>query len=371
MPEIVMLITQVLLFLAGGTIVVYTLMSAIRSFVLPRGDNVPLTRIVFRGMMRLFRWRLRKVDTYERRDRIMALFAPVSLLILPVVWLALIVIGYMLMYLAVGAGDVYQSFKLSGSSLFTLGFFVVDVFPVTLLAFTEATIGLGLSAILISYLPTMYAAFSRRETLVTLLEVRADSPPSAAAMIIRAHGVRGLDYLKELWVAWEIWFAEVEESHTSLFAVCFFRSPQPDRSWVTAAGAVLDAAALMSSAIDVPRTAEAQLCIRAGFVAMRHIADFFRIPYNPDPHFPDPISITREEFEDALEQMAAAGVPIKADHDQAWQDFAGWRVNYDTVLLALCELVMAPYAPWSSDRGLQQSVFRLIQDRSKIIGKAV
>jgi hypothetical protein len=203
----------------------------------------------------------------------------------------------------------------------------------------------------------MYSAFSKRESLVTLLEVRADTPPSAVTMIIRAHGIRGLDYLTELWVAWEVWFSEIDESHTSLGAISFFRSPQPDRSWITAAGAIMDGAALMSSIIDVPRTPEAQLCIRAGFVALRHIADFFRIKYHPDPHFPDqPISITREEFEEACDTLAAAGVPIKTDRDQAWQDFAGWRVNYDSVLVELCDVVSAPYAPWSSDRGIRRDI---------------
>jgi hypothetical protein len=49
----------------------------------------------------------------------------------------------------------------------------------------------------------------------------------------------------------------------------------------------------------------------------------------------------------------AADVPLKPDADQAWRDYAGWRVNYDTVLLALAGLAMAPYAQWSSDRSLR------------------
>lgn len=350
-------------FLFGAFIVSYTLMSAIRSFVLPRGDNVPLTRTVFRNLARVYRWRAGKAKDYVARDRIMALLAPVGLLLLPVVWLILILIGYTLMYWATDVGSLYESFKISGSSLYTLGFFTADSMGLTnengllvsILEFTEATIGLGLVALLISYLPTMYTSFSKRETLVTLLEVRANTPPSAVTLITRAQGISGLDYLTELWQDWEVWFAEVEESHTSLFVINLFRSPQPDRSWITAAGAVLDAASLMSSVVDVPRTPEAQLCIRAGFVGLRHIADFFRIEYEPDPHFPDePISITREEFDEACKEMEAVGVPLKTDRDQAWLDFAGWRVNYDTVLLALCELIMAPYAPWSSDRGLQR-----------------
>ncbi len=368
MPNWVEVVLRIALFLAGGYLAGWTVMSAIRSFVLPRGDNVGLTRFVFRRMSSVYRLRAKRAKTYTEQDRIMALFAPVTLLLLPVTWLFLILIGYTLMFFALGEGTLYDSFKISGSSLYTLGFFTIESLPsngmglfATVLEFSESTIGLGLIAIVISYLPTMYAAFSARETLVTLLEIRANSPPSAVELILRAHRIRGFDSLKELWAAWEVWFAQIEESHTSLFALNLFRSPQPDRSWITAAGAVMDGAALIHSAVDIPRNSESQLCIRAGYVALHHIADFFRIPYNANPNFNDYISITREEFEDALDQLAANGVPLKADRDQAWKDYSGWRVNYDTVLLALCELVMAPYAPWSSDRGLQRSVFKIMK----------
>jgi hypothetical protein len=349
------MLARLIVFGLGLWIVFYTLMSAIRAFVLPRGDNVPLTRYTFRWVARPFLWRASKAATYAERDRVMALFAPVTLLVLPVVWIILVISGYTLMYWAIGVGTLYDAFKVSGSSLLTLGFFTNDSFIASLLEFSEATIGLGIVALLISYLPTMYTAFSKREALVTLLEVRADSPPSAVTMIIRAHGIRGLEYLDQIFEDWEVWFAELEESHTSLAPVNFFRSPQPDRSWITAAGAVLDCAALMNSTVDIPRTAQGQITIRAGFVALRHICAFFRIPYPPDPHFPaQPISVTREEWEEACDQLVAAGVPVKADRDQAWQDFAGWRVNYDTTLLELCELLLAPYAPWSSDRGVRR-----------------
>jgi hypothetical protein len=208
-------------------------------------------------------------------------------------------------------------------------------------------------ALLIAYLPTMYNAFQQRELAVTMLEVRAGSPPSAVEMIIRFHRLHSLENLHGLWESWETWFAQIEESHTSLAALVFFRSPQPDHSWVTASGAVLDAASLMRSTVDVPADTQADLCIRAGYLALRRIADFFGVAYNSAARFPDdPISITRVEFDAACSQLAAAGVPLTPDRDQAWQDFAGWRVNYDRVLLALAGLTMAPYAPWSSDRNL-------------------
>jgi hypothetical protein len=116
---------------------------------------------------------------------------------------------------------------------------------------------------------------------------------------------------------------------------------------------VLDAAALCCAVVDAPDDPGAQLCIRAGYLALRRIADFFGLEYNHDPHFPaDAISISRDEFDEACSRLAEAGVPLKPDRDQAWQDYGGWRVNYDAPLLYLARLTMAPYAPWVSDRSL-------------------
>jgi hypothetical protein len=94
---------------------------------------------------------------------------------------------------------------------------------------------------------------------------------------------------------------------------------------------------------------------------MRRIADFYGVPHDPQPKAHDPISIGRDEFEEAVARLETSGVPLKSDRDQAWVDFAGWRVNYDTVLIALASLTMAPYAPWSSDRSISSftpKVFR-------------
>jgi hypothetical protein len=347
-----MLLVRALLFLFGAGIVIATVLSAIRTFVLPRSAPVKLSRFVFLTSRLGFDLWTRRETTYEERDRVMALYAPLTLLILPAVWLIIVQIGYMAMFWAVGVDSLRAAFEVSGSSLLTLGFAKVDSMPATILSLSEATLGLVLVALLISYLPTMYSAFSRRELAVTMLEVRAGSPPSALEMFARFHRLNRLDQLNELWVTWEAWFADIEETHTSLSALTFFRSPQPDHSWVTAAGAILDAAALASSTLDLPRDPQAELCIRSGYLALRRISDFFQISYNAAPTPDDPISISREEFDEACAQLIKAGIALKPDRDRAWRDFTGWRVNYDTVLLALARLTMAPYAQWSSDRSL-------------------
>ncbi len=221
-----------------------------------------------------------------------------------------------------------------------------------MLEFSAALLGLILVALLIAYLPTMYAAFTRRETQVELLEVRAGSPPSPWEMIGRSYRTGELGQMRGVWNDWQVWFAEIEESHTSLPALNFFRSPRPDLSWITAAGVVLDAAALMLSTVDVEMEPRAAFCIRSGYLALRQIALFFEIPFDANPAPGDPITVSREEFDQAYDELAAQGVPLRADTDRAWQDFAGWRVNYDAVLIPLATLTMAPYAPWSSDRSL-------------------
>jgi len=113
---------------------------------------------------------------------------------------------------------------------------------------------------------------------------------------------------------------------------------------------VLDSAAIVLSSVDVLRDVKAEFCIRAGYLCLRGIADFFQIEHDPDPRPDDPISIGREEWEAVLAELESAGVPLKPDRDQAWRDFAGWRVNYARVLVSLANLTEAPPAMWSSDR---------------------
>ena len=341
-----LLALKVLVFVVGVILVSRALMSAVRVFVLPRASNELIARLVFTYMRRLFEVFI-KGKPYAFRDTVLAYFAPVSLLVLPVIWLSLVLLGYTAVFWALGTEPLSDAFRVSGSSMFTLGFAPTTGTAEDLAAFSEAGIGLLLLALLISYLPTMYASFARRELAVNLLEIRADSPPSAIAMLQRFHRLGRMDHLHAQLELWEIWFADIAESHTSLAALAFFRSPQRDHSWVNAAGAIMDGAAMYRSIVDVPKDIQADLTIRAGYLALRRIADFFRITYVRDPGPETPCSISEEDFEIACDELAASGVPLKADRAQAWHDFRGWRINYDQTLLALARLTMAPPAHWN------------------------
>ena len=176
--------------------------------------------------------------------------------------------------------------------------------------------GLALVALLISYLPTIYGAFSRRELLVSMLEVRADSPPSPVVMLTRMHRLHGLDALHPMWERWEQWFAEVEESHSSLPVLVYYRSQQPSQSWVNAAGAIMDAAALTRSAVAIPMESRRTSSSARGTSRSGGSATSSGSPTRPIRGPTDATSIDRARFEHAFDVLAEAGVPMVADRDQ-------------------------------------------------------
>jgi hypothetical protein len=342
---------KLLAFFFGVALIFFALKSAVKTFVLPRAAPDGITKFVFRSLRRFFNGLCLSVETYLQRDRIMSFYAPVALVLLVPVLLFIIDVGFTLVYWAITDLNLEHAFSLSGSSLMTLGFIAPPDLLTRILSFGEAAIGMILVALLIAYLPTIYSVFSQRELVVSAWETRAGAPPWAITMIERAFLLDRMEELRGIWDEWERWFVQLEETHTSLSSVIFFRSQRPNRSWITAAGSVLDAASFVRAAVNIEPDPHADLMIRAGYLSLRYIIEPYGAKLKRDLHYPeDPISIERREFDHAFNHLLAMGVPMRPDRDQAWRDFAGWRVNYDAALLMLCDLVMAPEAPWSSDR---------------------
>ena len=129
------------------------------------------------------------------------------------------------------------------------------------------------------------------------------------------------------------------------------------------------------SVLEIDRPPQAALAIRAGYLALRQVADFFNIHNPSDPQPTDPIAIKRHEFDAAVDRLAEAGLPVVEDRDQAWRDFAGWRVNYDECLLGLAQMVDPPTAPWTADRpplgaaGRAESRFGRLRRRSVAVAR--
>ncbi|GAB2948407.1 hypothetical protein GCM10027048_11640 [Hymenobacter coalescens] len=332
-------------------LVVLTLSAAIRSFVLPRNESVLINNWLFRGMRYLFEALATRGATYARRDRVLALYAPVSLVALPIFWLTLISGAYTGMFWALDEGNWFRCYRISNSSLLTLGSEEpTHGVAATALSYSEAGLGLLLLTLLISYLPTIYQSFSRRELVVARLELRAGAPSSAPALVAWLNRSGSLLDDEDQWLRWEEWFVEIEESHTSLPILSFFRSPQPGRSWVTAAGIILDAAALIISAVQQPRSPQLELSFKAGCIALNRVYRFFDTRARSRPtdlvntltDATQSADETRHAFEHACAQLAAAGLAIHPDHAAAWQQYQELRSRYREALEFMAKLVVAP-----------------------------
>ncbi len=345
-----MLAARIVVGLLGLFTVQAVLRSAVRTVVVPRGESTFLTTVTYKVTRAVYVLISKGQRSAEGRERVFARYAPTSLLLLTLTWATGTIIGFAMIFWALGGRTWRSALSLSGSAITTLGFHAPKASVDTAVSVMEALIGLGLVALLISFLPTIYSLFSRRETAVVKLDVRAGSPPSALEMLSRFHRIGWLGDIHQDWAGWEDWFTELEESHTSHPALVFFRSQRPNSSWITAAGCVLDTAAITLAVLDQPMRPEAAVMIRAGSMALRSICRFFGVPVDEAPAPNAPIAIHRQEFELLCGELEAQGIALVADREQAWRDFAGWRVNYDLPLLALCKLVGAPSTPWSSDR---------------------
>jgi hypothetical protein len=261
-----------------------------------------------------------------------------------------LLLGYALLLLPLTGDSFTTALRLSGSSLFTLGLAASPRQGATAVTFVAAGTGLVVIALQIGYLPTIYGAYNRRETLVNMLESRAGEPAWGVELLAREQLIGGLDSLGPFFSDWERWAADLTESHVNYPWLLSFRSPYPLRSWVISLLAVLDAAALYLALVPSRAPSAARHCLRTGFLGLRALAGVYRVELPDDPLPDAPIVLTYEEFSDGLDRLQAVGFPMELSREEAWRHFRGWRVNYEAAAYLLADRLVAVPAPWSGER---------------------
>lgn len=368
--------------IAGIVLVSGVLASAMKTVVLPREGFTRIARIVFALWHRLL-----VHDTRDRRrsESRRALFSPVALLSLPVVWMITVIVGFSLIFWGFGIGSFTDATATSGSSVTTLGFAKPNGRGLEWLAFLEAIIGLGLVALLISYLPTLYGAYNQREKGVEMLLPLAGQPPTSTGLLTRLHAANALSGT-DIWVNVSNWLLDTEQSHTSFPALCWFPTQRIGQSWVAAAGAVLDAAALITSGRQggpwhpnqrpgrgTLSNEGPSLVLAYGAPGLTRIGRASGLPLSPPTSFLDltqsatseapDISVSRAEYDEMIDQLEEAGVLHDVDRDRGWSLFAAIRSGYDLSLRGLAGITGATPARWTTDRPAQVGRPRLIGRR--------
>lgn len=342
---------NVVAFVAGLIVVVFTSASVLFTIVLhrePRGFE-RLSSMVNRAVLLAFIGIARSARTYERKDAFLAPVAPVALVGQLAVWAGCFIVGYALM-LEDTTHNFASALAQASGALFTVGTIDLSGRANFALDIAAGATWVVIVALQIAYLPALYQAFNRRESLVAMLESRAGVPAWGPELLARHQLVGIIDTLPQFYSDWEQWSAELAESHTTYPVMLLFRSPDPWFSWLVGLLAVLDGAAMHLALAPATASSQSRLCLRMGFTALNRIAKVLGWKVDPDPNPEGPIDLTFEEFEEAVAMLDHVGFPMERTAQQAWPDFRGWRVNYEAVAYRLCDHLTAPPAPWSGSR---------------------
>ena len=344
-------VVRILAAIVGGVLVVTTAVSAARTLVVARARSGGLLGMVDRVVDRAFQLVVQR-RKYLVRDRILA-GQPVALIAaLLFCWILAFFVGYTLLLWPVSPEGISEAALEAASSMFTLGFTAPETTADTVLNVFAAASGLAILALQISYLPTLYSAFSRRENQVALLAARAGAPAWGPELLARTRYGISLpeDDLMTLYKEWEGWAADIAESHTNYPMLIRFRSPRPLQSWLIALLAVMDSAALLLALCPSRDRIEPRFCLRMGFSALREIATTVGIPVDDDPDPDGQIQLSYQDYLAGVTKLVDVGYPVERGAEEAWPHFRGWRVNYESTVYALAAATDAVPALWSGPR---------------------
>jgi len=276
------------------------------------------------------------------------------LIFLLAMWAGGMVIGFALLYFALGSpfNDAVQGRGLrsdlyvSGTTLFTLG--LGDVTPnkgwVRAIVILESGTGLGLLAVVMGYFPVLYGAFSRREVSISLLDARAGSPPTAAELLRRHSYQGGEGALSVLLVEWERWSAELLESHISYPLLCYFRSQHTNQSWIGALTAILDTSALLIAGVQGHEARQAQLTFAMARHALVDLSQIFSL--EPMTNAPDRLPPAR--YDQLYGLLCQSGVSVCRDGN-SYQRLREMRALYEGYAETLSSYLCMPLPPWIAD----------------------
>ncbi|HTO92540.1 MAG TPA: potassium channel family protein [Candidatus Sulfotelmatobacter sp.] len=342
-----------ILALAGAiALILWVMWDAFETILLPR--RVPararLSRWVIRWLWRLWASTARGIGKRSRRENLLSFYALLSILTLLVVWAGGLILGFALIYWADGSrldadratrgfgADLY----LSGSTFFTLG--LGDVRPVSVLSrlvtVIEAGTGFGFLALVLAYLPVLYAAFSKREARITMLDEWAGSPPTAAVLLRRCSEARDPNVIAPLLKDWELASAETLESHLSYPVLCYFRSQHDNQSWLASMVAILDTCALVIVGVEGIDPFQARLTFAIARHALVDLSQIFRSKAMSAPPDSRPVAELRE----LRAWLARSGVRL-TEGDEADRRLADLRTLYLPYAYELSERLLMPLPP--------------------------
>ncbi|HEY3331467.1 MAG TPA: potassium channel family protein [Capsulimonadaceae bacterium] len=343
----------------GLALLAFVLADAFQTLVVPRSanSNLRLTALFFTHGWALWRWAGRRIAAGNKREAHLWTFGPLSLITLMALWATLLVFAFGMLQWGVHSpirgpearpgfwSDVY----LSGTTLFTLGY--GDVTPLNpigrCISVTEAGVGFGFLAIVIGYLPVLYAGFSKREVAISMLDARAGSPPTAFELLRRhASEKLGPCALGELLAEWERWAADLLESHLSYPTLVFYRSQHDRQSWLASMTCLLDTCALVIAGVGGPANRQARLT----FAMCRHALIDLTLILNTKPSFSETRRLSQEQAAALVARLTEVTVPF--EHPVDFDELNRLAGMYEPYIATLAEFLVVDIPPWCPDNNV-------------------
>jgi Ion channel len=341
-------------FLAGVVLFLVVAWDSFEAIILPRRVTRKFrpSRFFYRTTWPLWKFGAGLMASAKRRETFLGYFGPLSLLTLIAVWAVGLVISFGMMQYGSGSAlnvsgknpSLYTDLYLSGTTFFTLG--LGDVVPRSALArflvVAEAGFGFGFLAAIIGYLPFIYGAFAARETNISLLDARAGTPPTAGELLRRHSFPGGPEALHDLLKDWELWSAQLLESHLSYPVLAYFRSQHDNQSWIAALTAVLDTCSIAIACFTDTCGKQAELT----FAIARHaIVDLSQI-FSARPRPPEQDRLPAEELQRIRLTLAKHGMKL-VDTPEGDQKLHELRKMYEPYVNALANYLGHTLPPWT------------------------
>ena len=344
-------------FIAGVAIFLIVLWDAFEAIILPRRvtRRFRLARLFYKTTWHIWRFCTNLVSSRKRREALLGFFGPLSLLILVAVWAVGLILGFGLMQYGAGSAVVMAGAEshfltdiyLSGTTFFTLG--LGDVIPRSGLAralvVAEAGFGFGFLAAVIGYLPFIYGSFSKREVNISLLDSRAGTPPTAGELLRRHSHANGQEALRELLKDWELWSADLMESHLSYPVLAYFRSQHDNQSWIASLTAILDTCALVMVGIEDACEKQAQLTFAIARHAVTDLCQVFGTAPKGLPHD----RLPAEELHHLRTTLGQHGMMLRGGA-AADARLGELRSMYEPYVYALASYLNQTLPPWIPEK---------------------
>ena len=345
---------RVLAIVLAALCILIILQDSFETIVLPRrvSRKFRLARLFYTFTWVPWRAIGRKMRPGNRREYFLSLYGPLSLILLLILWGNILIFAFASLQWGLGsnltssgeAPTFFTDMYMSGTTFITLGLGDVVPHPGLPRLFTvlEASMGFGLLALIIGYVPVIYQAFSRREASISLLDARAGSPPSATELLRRHYRGKEASELIQYLRDWERWCAELLESHLSYSVLAYYRSQHERQSWLGAVTTLMDVCALIMVGIDGVPVKPAKFI----FAMARHttvdLAQVFGVPPVPKTQSNrlPPADIVR-----LRETLAASGIMLN-DGEITEKRLAQLRGMYEPFVSALADYLLVPLPAW-------------------------